>query len=198
MGVRHGRLPWLDPSELDEAQRAVYDAICGGPRAQGPQPFRLIDAQGRLEGPFNAMVTLPGLGAWLQGLGSAIRYGTSLSDRVREAAILLVASHHRSAFEWYAHERIGRAQGLTDEELAALSGGQIPPTFDEAEHAAAEVVVRLLSNRDLDDDEFASASVWLDTSALMELVVLVGYYQLLALQLAVWRTPLPDGASSPY
>jgi hypothetical protein len=33
---------------------------------------------------------------------------------------------------------------------------------------------------------------------LAELVVLVGYYDLLALSLRVWRTPLPAGENSPF
>jgi hypothetical protein len=32
----------------------------------------------------------------------------------------------------------------------------------------------------------------------MDLIALVGYYDLLALSLRVWRTPLPDGAEAPF
>ena len=67
----HGRLPWPTPDELDEPRRAVYDAIAGGPRAAGPQAFRLTDDDGRLEGPFNAMLVSPGVGLALQELGAA-------------------------------------------------------------------------------------------------------------------------------
>src|SRR4051794_18477744 len=55
-----GRLPHPTPGELDDDQRAVYDAITGGPRGSGP--FRLTDAEGRLHGPFNAMLVNPQLG----------------------------------------------------------------------------------------------------------------------------------------
>ena len=41
----------------------------------------------------------PAIGDALQRLGAAIRYGTRMTARVRELAILAVAEHHDSAFE---------------------------------------------------------------------------------------------------
>ena len=104
-GARIGK---LEPSALDAEQRSLYDAIAGGRRAQGPQLFRLADAGGRLEGPFNAFLLQPRLGSALQALGASVRYDTGLDDRCREIAILVVAAHWRSDFEWYAHEAVFR------------------------------------------------------------------------------------------
>jgi 4-carboxymuconolactone decarboxylase len=118
------RIPKLAPSDLDDEQRALYDAITGGRRAQGPQLFRLTDSEGRLEGPFNAFLLQPRLGSALQALGSSVRYDTGLDDRCREIAILVVAAHWASDFEWYAHEAIARSVGLTDAELAAIRDGR--------------------------------------------------------------------------
>jgi len=67
-GARIGK---LKPSAFDAEQRSLYDAIAGGRRAQGPQLFRLADAEGRLEGPFNAFLLQPRLGSALQALGDA-------------------------------------------------------------------------------------------------------------------------------
>jgi 4-carboxymuconolactone decarboxylase len=118
-GARIGK---LEPSALDAEQRSLYDAIAGGRRAQGPQLFRLADAEGRLEGPFNAFLLQPRLGSALQALGASVRYDTGLDDRCREIAILVVAAHWRSDFEWYAHEAVGRAAGLGDAEYAEAVG----------------------------------------------------------------------------
>ena len=41
----------------------------------------------------------------------------------REIAILEGAALRRADFEWYAHARVGRNAGLTDEELDALLRG---------------------------------------------------------------------------
>ena len=194
----HGRLPWLRPDQLDEPRRHVYEAIAGGPRAAGPQAFRLTDDDGRLEGPFNAMLVSPGVGMALQDLGAAIRYRTALPDRAREIAILTLAALRRSDFEWYAHERVGRRAGLTDDELAALLRGEEPSGLSEAELAVLRTTAALGADGDLDDEQFARAEATLGREQLAELVVLVGYYDLLALSLRVWRTPLPAGENSPF
>lgn len=194
----HGRLPWPRPDELDEPRRRVYDAIAGGPRAAGPQSFRLTDDDGRLEGPFNAMLVSPGVGMALQDLGAAVRYRTSLSDRAREIAILVLAALRRSDFEWYAHERVGRRAGLTEDELGALLLGEEPDGLSESELAVLRTTTALATTGDLDDDEFARAAATLGREGIAELVVLVGYYDLLALSLRVWRTPLPAGETAPF
>ncbi len=190
--MTHGRLPWYDPSSLDPEQRAVYDEITGGPRATG-RAFRLTDDSGRLEGPFNAMLTAPGAGMALQRLGAAIRYATTLPDRWREIAILEAAVARRCDFEWYAHERVARAAGFTDDELAALRDGADAPAFTPEERTVRAVCRTLLSGGDLDDPTYAHAEQTLGRTALYELVVLLGYYDTLALSLRVFRTPLPAG-----
>jgi alkylhydroperoxidase family enzyme len=196
--LMHGRLPRLRPDQLDEPRRNVYDAIAGGPRAARPQAFRLTDDEGRLEGPFNAMLVSPGVGMALQDLGAAVRYRTALSDRAREIAILVLAALRRSDFEWYAHERVGRRAGLTDDELSALLAGEDAPTFSAGESVVRATTLALAQGGDLDDEQYAAAVEALGREQLAELVVLVGYYDLLALSLRVWRTPLPAGEASPF
>lgn len=192
--AQHGRLPWFAPQDLDPPARALYDAITGGPRAQGARAFPLTDEDGRLNGPFNAMLVSPEVGTALQELGAAIRYRTSLGARAREIAILEVSVLRRCSFEWYAHERVGRQAGLTGEEIAALHAARDAPSFTAEESLVRELARTLLRERDLDDAAFARAEQALGTRVLMELIALVGYYDLLALSLSVWRTPLPAGA----
>lgn len=193
--MKHGRLPWLRPEELDEDARSLYDKIVGGRRGKGPRLFELCDEVGRLHGPFNAMLLHPEVGRPLQELGVALRYEGKLPARAREIAILIVASRWRSRFEWYAHAAMGRHVGLTEEELELLRSGKMPETLDDSERTIAGVVVELLETRDLSDSVFARASEELGHALLFEVVTLVGYYELLDLSMRVWRTPLPAAAT---
>ncbi len=202
-----GRLPVLRPGDLDDAQQELYRAIAHGPRAQGPQAFRLVDDDGGLAGPFNAFLLQPALGAALQEVGAAVRYRTGLTDRCREIAILVVAAHWDSAFEQHAHEAIGRRAGLTEAELAAIRAGTAPDTLaDGTERMVARTAQLLVADGDLDDDAYAAAVADLGGSGLggsrlggsglgearlFELLTLVGYYATLALQLRVFRVPAP-------
>ena len=185
------RLPVLKPAELSTPQRALYDEIASGPRMQGRQLFALTDDEGGLNGPFNAMLYAPALGSVLQALGSAVRYRTELSARVREMAILLVASYWDSDFERYAHEAVGRANGVTDDELDAVRAGVPPALSDPCERAALAVVRALLERSDLDDVEYAAAAEHLSSTTLVELSTLIGYYATLALQLRMFRVAAP-------
>jgi alkylhydroperoxidase family enzyme len=187
------RIAKLVPASLDDDQRAVYDAIAGGRRAQGPQLFQLRDADGGLEGPFNAFLLQPRLGLALQALGSAVRYETTLTDRAREIAILVVAVHRDSSFEWYAHEAVGRHVGLSDAELAALRERDYGVFADRSERVVAGVCHALLTDGDLDSVAYDDAVEALGVPQLFEVVTLVGYYDTLALQLRVFRVEAPQG-----
>jgi 4-carboxymuconolactone decarboxylase len=186
------RLTDLTPADLDRDQRALYDEIVGGPRGSGPQHFALTTADGALTGPFGVMVHEPALGRPLQELGSAIRYATGLTDRVREVAILAVAAATRSAFEQHAHERVGRAIGLTDDELGALAAGTFAPD-DPVERASYDLCRRLLAgDPHLADEAYDDLVAVLGTTTITELTVLVGYYRTLADLMAVHEVGAPQ------
>ncbi|MER7922360.1 carboxymuconolactone decarboxylase family protein [Streptomyces sp. NPDC096057] len=180
------RLAGLPPGELDEEQAKVYRSITGGPRAAGPQAFALSDPEGRLRGPFNAMLLSPPVGHAVQALGAAVRYGSVLSDRAREMAILAVAAHWNSPFERAAHEAVGRTAGLTEPELAALRAGTVPELGDPAERAVLRATIALLRHGALGDEEYAETVSRVGERGLFELTTLVGYYATLALQLRVF------------
>lgn len=180
------RIARRSPDELHGDESALYDAITGGPRAHGPQHFALTDERGALHGPFNAFLLSPALGTALQELGAAVRYATALSPRVRELAILVVAGHWHSAFEQHAHEAVGRAVGLGDDEFAALRDGRMPQLADPVERACVELC-RALVRGDVDDAQWTAAREVLGERTIFELSTLVGYYATLALQLRVFR-----------
>lgn len=191
------RIPRLRPDQLDEAQRAVYDGIVGGPRAAGPQRFRLTEDDGSLTGPFGALLVAPAVGTAMSRLGEAIRYQTSLDDRVREIAILVVAARHRSDFEWYAHAAIGRHVGLDDELLAALFDRRRARCRNQREQAAHDLAYRAAAG-DVDDDTWQAAVDDLGPVAAVEVVLLVGYYTALATILGALRIGTPDGEPAPF
>ncbi|MEU8400255.1 carboxymuconolactone decarboxylase family protein [Nonomuraea sp. NPDC048892] len=166
------------PHDLDAETRTLYDKITSGPRGGF-----MVDGEGGLTGPFNAMLLSPPVGDPLQELGAALRYRSTLTDRARELAILVVAGHQDSAFEQAAHEPIARGLGFTEAQLRALRAGSPPALSDPGEAAVLRVARALVTKGDLDDEEYAV----LRERELFELTTLVGYYSTLALQLRVFR-----------
>lgn len=193
----HGRLPWPHPDDFDDRQQAVYDSVVGGPRS-GERAFALTDEEGRLEGPFNLMLVAPGPGLALSELGAALRFRTGLSDRVREIIILTQAALERSSFEWYAHEAVARRIGMTEEEIVAIREFRPPPSFDDGEQVAQQVVRALVEHGDLDDELFARLEHAFGSESAVELILLVGYYTTLSLAMRAVRTPLPAGVVEPF
>ena len=154
------------------------------------QATALATGAGGLAGPFNAMLYAPDVGHALQELGAAIRFRTSLTPRIRETAILVVAQAWDSAYERSSHELIGRDAGLTEPEIEALRAGTDPGFSDERERVAWSVVRSLVgigAPADLDDREYDLAVRTLGEQALVELSTLVGYYATLALQMRIFR-----------
>ena len=189
------RLGPLVPGQLDEAQRSVYETITSGPRSTGPQRHRLTAGDGALLGPFNAMLLSPPVGMAVQAVGTALRFETTLTDRQRELAILLVAASWNSAFERAAHEALGRSLGLEEDEIEQLSRGQAPSLTDDHERAAVEFVSHLLDHGNVDDEHYVEAVSTLGTRQMYELSTIVGYYSLLAINLRVFEgeSPTIDG-----
>ena len=179
----------LEPNPLTTLapeQRALYDAITTGPRAQGPQHFALTDKDGNLLGPFNALLLSPVLGTALQEVGASIRYRTSLTAREREIAILIVAAHWDSKFELNAHESIGLAVGLTETEIGCIRSLGIPKLSDLRELACTHLT-RAMVGGDVDDQTWKAWAPVVGNVTVFELLALVGYYAGLALQMRVFR-----------
>ena len=186
------RLERLTPDDLTPEQAQVYEAIAGGPRASGPQLFELKDSNGALNGPFGIMLHQPGIGLALQGVGVAVRYHTTLTDRCREIAILQVGVAEQSPFEWYAHEAIGRAVGLSEAELEALSKGEFH-SDDSLEESVARFTDRVLSDEHLSEDEYQKFEASLGATQMVEIITLVGYYRTLASLMRVFEVGVPNG-----
>jgi 4-carboxymuconolactone decarboxylase len=184
------RLDALVPEQLEGPQAQLYAAITGGPRAADSGRSPIVDDEGRLLGPFNAMLYNPALGEPMQGLGAAIRYRTSLEAATREVAILAVAATLDSEFEWYAHERLARGAGVSEETIARIAAGREPDGEAALPYRAAR---ELIGEGDLSDALYAEVQQRFGTTGCVELVVLIGYYRMLALVLRTFRVSTPSG-----
>jgi 4-carboxymuconolactone decarboxylase len=186
------RVDGVDPERMSEAQREFYERFASGPRAAPGNAFMLVGPDGRLQGPPAIWILSPPFAKPLEQLGLAVRFGSRLPARAREIAILLVAHHHRSAFELYAHTRAATAAGLTDADQAALAEGGEPDGLSDVESRVLRVTRRILDRGTLDDGEFRDATAVLGEDGLLELVTILGYYTMVAWQLAVFDFQPPE------
>ena len=189
------RLRPLTPDALDEEQRALYDAIRTGPRAQGLLDGALTRADGSLVGPFDAWLRSPVLGSLLERLGMALRTDTLVPAAAREAAILVVARAWSADFEWWAHRRAAEDAGLSEADIEAIARRRPPPTDDPAVRAAHEIAIELVYKRALQTTTLAQAKAALGERGLVEVVMAVGVYQLVSGALNSFQPPPPTGVN---
>lgn len=188
---RGRRLEPLHPEGLDTEQRRVYDEITLGPRSG--QPFRMLDDEGRLLGPFDALVRVPAVGEAVQRVGERLRFQSTIDERTRELVILTVAVHWNCEYEWYAHSRLALDRGLlTPAELAALLRDVTPRSFGAPERAVLDAVRSLLVHRRMPDGMYGALRRHLPEAQIVEIVLAVGYYGLLAAVLTTFAIPAPE------
>lgn len=190
-----GRFPLLAPAALDDEQLALYNTIAGPPRAGGP--FLVVDDDGHLAGPFNALLYSPQIGHAVQALGAALRFGGELSDRTRELVICAVAAERSSAYEWYAHSRVALNVGVTADELESLRCGHLPAALSDDERSALTFTAALLNGRTVSAEDHAVALAHHGHSGITELSVLVGYYRALSGLLAAGAVDAPASPADP-
>jgi 4-carboxymuconolactone decarboxylase len=189
------RLDLIPPAELAPAQRALYDAITGGPRASQAGTVPITDAGGQLLGPFAIMLLSPEVGNAMQQVGAKIRFGTALTGRERELAILAVAGALNSEFERLAHVPAARGLGLTEPQIDAALAGRAADGLSADEAMVGRLALAMTVDRTLSDDDYSAGVEALGQERLAELTWLVGYYSALALSLAVFRPVLPESFS---
>jgi alkylhydroperoxidase family enzyme len=185
------RLELLAPADLDDAQRAVHDAIAGGPRASQAGTVPITDEAGRLVGPFAVMLLTPEVGGVMQQVGAKIRFSGELTGRERELAILAVAGRLDSEFERLAHLPQARKLGLSAGQCDAALAGRDPGGLSDAEALVCRLARVMTAERTLGDADYAAGLAGLGRERLAALTWLAGYYAALALALAVFRPELP-------
>jgi 4-carboxymuconolactone decarboxylase len=159
---------------------------------------KIAAKRGAVRGPFASLMHAPELAERVGDLGEYLRFGGSLPGDIRELAVLITARSVNQPYEWVAHAKIARAEKLPDAvvervrtrgDLAAL-----PPRLARPARVVQHVLAFESIPRELQDQ----VEKELGLGGLMELVVLVGHYRLIAGVLFAFDTPLPDGTAPPF
>jgi alkylhydroperoxidase family enzyme len=131
---------------------------------------------------------------------SALMPGGRLPRRDSELVILRVAHNCRSAYEWEHHQRLGGLAGLSSDEIARVREGPQAAGWTPRQSLLLRVADELHDDRTLSDETWKSLSVELSPEKRIELCMLVGHYEMLAMTLnalAVESDPTPTGGSKP-
>ena len=192
------RISYITPENFTEAQQHLFKSITGGKRGEGRAPEDLLNAEGGMSGPFNPWLRTPVLGDAAQRLGETVRFESALSPQLRELAILVVAAKWKAQYEWWAHERIARREGLEEGVIESVKAGMRPDSSDPAEAVVYNFARELLDEHRVSDHLYNEAVELLGEEGVAELVILLGYYTLVSMTLNVFEVPVPAGESAPF
>lgn len=116
---------------------------------------------------------------WLLFAGGLMPGGT-LPRRDTELVILRVAHVRDCAYERAHHARLGRRVGVTDTEIARVPAGAEAEGWTSRQRVLLGATDQLLATRGLDEAAWAELRAHLDERATIELLLLVGHYDMLA------------------
>lgn len=188
-----GRLPLIDPRELEGDQKKLYElmnsTLISWADASG---FKGKTEDGRLIGPFNPYLystgITPGFLQWMQ----ADSKHTSLNKRVHEVVILSVGAVWKSPFELYAHSAVARKAGLPDAAVQALVAGESSDDLSREEQVAHRFARQLTTEHRVDLDLYREAEAAFGRTGLVDMVYLVGMYLLTCALLNAFEIPAPE------
>jgi alkylhydroperoxidase family enzyme len=130
-------------------------------------------------------------------MGGGLLDRGQLTLRQRELAILRVTARCGSEYEWGVHATFfGPRAGLGPDDLASLvHGGADDPRWDAAERALLRLCDALLAACDVDDPLWQALRSHFSEEAVLELLLLAGYYRTVSTLTAALRLPLEPFAA---
>jgi AhpD family alkylhydroperoxidase len=146
-------------------------------RVAGTQPPNLFMTLARHRGLFRG---------WLR-FARRLMPGGKLPRRDTELVILRVAHLRDCRYEFEHHVRMGRRAGLGEADLERVAAGPTAAGWSPREGAILSAVDELHASGDLGDPTWAALRDHLDEPRLIELVFLVGHYEMLATAIAALR-----------
>jgi 4-carboxymuconolactone decarboxylase len=178
-GDRFAPLTW---QTMTPEQRTMAEHVLAGPRRG-------------LDGPINVLLRSPEMGDLAQQFGASMRFLTSIPVKLRELAIIVTARHWTSQFEWQAHSRAAAQAGLDAAVITAIREGKRPTSLAPDETVVYNFVSELLTTKQVSDPTFAAARTLLGERGVVDVIGLLGWYQMVSMLLNVDRYPLPEGAA---
>jgi len=177
VGDRFKPLTW---EQMTPEQKTMTTNLLNGPR-QG------------LGGPFNVLLRSPEMGDLAQKLGEYARFRPAVPAKLRELAIIITARHWTAQYEWYAHRRAAAQAGLSAETIEAVATRKRPAKMQPDEEAVYNFATELLETKQVRDETFKGVVDKFGEKGVVDIIGVMGYYQMVSMLLNVDRYPLAAG-----
>jgi 4-carboxymuconolactone decarboxylase len=152
-----------------------------------------MEKAGRLYNVFSTMGNHVALAtAWMTFATHVLRRN-SLPPRDREILILRIGWLCQSEYEWAQHVRIGKTEGLSDDDIRRISAGPDGPGLGDHDRLLLKAVDELHADAFISDATWNTLAKSYDTRQMMDLVFTVGQYNLVSMALNSFGVQLDEG-----
>jgi len=170
--------------------------------ALSPDAQRLRDElaaqRGSIDGMYLTLLNHPELTRHVSDLGTYLRFGATLPGDVRELVILWVATQLRAGYEWVKHVPVAKEAGLSEDTIEDLLAGRTPDGLSSAQLEALHVAGFVFAGHSIPDSIQDATIEHLGVDGILELVILVGFYRMIAGVLSSFDVVMPEGTTDPF
>jgi alkylhydroperoxidase family enzyme len=114
-----------------------------------------------------------------------------MNIRDRELAILRIGWLSQAPFEWGAHVKIAKRNGVTSEEIEWVMKGSSADGWSKSDRALLRAMEELHFDSMISDDTWADLQEVYNDKKLIELIILAGQYKTVAYYQNSLRLPIP-------
>jgi 4-carboxymuconolactone decarboxylase len=176
----------LKAEELNPAQKAWADMIAVPPR------------NGKFANPpYRAYIRNPDLAPRLSALSDYLRWNTSLPPRLSELAILITARQWTAQYEWFAHYPLALKGGLDPKVAGDIAIGKRPDNMKDDEAALYDLAIALYRDKRVPDAVYAAARDKFGERGIMDIIGIIGYYDLVSMTLITMQAGAPNDSVPP-
>jgi 4-carboxymuconolactone decarboxylase len=187
------RFARLHVDQMTDEQKIYFNSLMAGP-ISGTGSKGVVQGATSLGAPFNVLLRSPVLAERMRKVGEYLRFESTIPKRLNELAILITARTWTAQYEWYAHLRLALKEGLDPLVGEELAKGQRPSKMKPDEEAVYDFCHELHTRHSVSDSNYNAVLKLFGEQGVVDLMMVSGYYVMVAMALNVNRSPLPEGA----
>jgi 4-carboxymuconolactone decarboxylase len=180
------RVPLITRDRItDEAGKRLYDTASNDPKS-------LVG----LQGPGGIELYSPAFDSVARPLNQFLRFHTGLDRKLVEVAILTTAREMDQPFEWSAHEKAARAEGVSDATIDVVRNRKPTTGLDTKEAAIITLGREAIGKHKVSSATYATAQRLFGTEQLVNICAVMGDYLVTSVLLTTFDQQLPPNTSS--
>ena len=171
------RIPYVEPDTAPPKAKEILERL--------PVKLNIFKIMAHAETNFRPLIML----------GTSILTEQQLSAKLRELAILRVARLSRAEYEWVQHVPIAKMTGVSDEQVAALQRDDAAAAcFDPVDRIVLRATDEIVRDGGPSDATFADLQARFSNREIVELVLAVGFYMVMARLMISTRIDVDEAA----